>query len=159
MTSKRTLKGSYKLCIASLFLIPTILSTCLFGQQIRIGQLNPVKKVQITINNCEFQLQKAETNKEKEQGLMFISKMDTRQGMIFIYDSPIKSAFWMLNTFIPLDIIFLDSNNKITAIHHNTKPLNSNILYKSTIESKFIIELNANMSEQCGINVQDIIDF
>jgi uncharacterized membrane protein (UPF0127 family) len=159
MISKKTLKGSYRYIFTSFLILGTILSIYTTGQQNNIGKLKINNQLEVKINTCTFYLQKSSSTIEKDRGLMFIKSMDTSQGMIFLYNEPEYLSFWMLNTFIPLDIIYIDSNNQIVTIHNNTKPLNDNILYNSSSKSQYVIELNANITKLCKINVQDFTNF
>ena len=159
MISKKTLKGSYRYIFTSFLILGTILSISIMGQQDNIGKLKINNQIEVKINNCTFYLQKSSSTIEKDRGLMFIKSMDTYQGMIFLYNEPEYLSFWMLNTFIPLDIIYIDSNNQIVTIHNNTKPLNGKILYNSSSKSQYVIELNANITKLCKINVQDFTNF
>jgi uncharacterized membrane protein (UPF0127 family) len=156
---KKTLKGSSKLILTSVSILGSLLFIYLLGQQNYVGKFKPNKQVEIKINNCTLFLNKAESTFEKENGLMFITSMSNYEGMIFLYDEPDYQSFWMLNTFIPLDIIYIDENNKIIAIYNNTKPLDSNTLYNSPSKSKSVIELKANITKLCKINVQDFTNF
>lgn len=60
---------------------------------------------------------------ERAQGLMFRRSLAPQHGMLFIYDTPQPSSFWMRNTLIPLDIIFMDATGRIRRIHENARPL------------------------------------
>lgn len=69
-----------------------------------------------------FTVEIADDPKERAQGLMFREEMPRLSGMLFVYDAPGRASFWMKNTLIPLDIIFLDESGTVTRIHHNAQP-------------------------------------
>jgi uncharacterized protein len=110
---------------------------------------NVITKIDIEIADSE----------EKEiQGLMYRKSMEENRGMIFIFEKPEIHNFWMKNTLISLDIIFIDENKKILNIHKNTtvrseKPLPSAgpVLY--------VVEVNAGFSDKYGIKDGDKISF
>jgi len=64
----------------------------------------------------------ADTPKKLEKGLMFRTSLAPDKGMLFVFQNEQKVAFWMKNTLIPLDMIFIKSNGKIDFIHHNARP-------------------------------------
>jgi uncharacterized membrane protein (UPF0127 family) len=81
----------------------------------------------ITIHNTDgqkidFSVEIAKTLEEQAKGLMFVEKMPEDKGMIFIYDAPQVSRFWMKNTLIPLDMLFFDSTNTLVHIEHSATP-------------------------------------
>ena len=65
--------------------------------------------------NC-FQVEIADTDEKRERGLMFREELCSDCGMLFVYDEEIKSKFWMKNTLIPLDIIWLDSDLNVVHV-------------------------------------------
>ena len=67
----------------------------------------------------------ADTEYDRQRGLMFRKTMQEGQGMLFIFPVEEMQSFWMRNTYIPLDILFIDANKKIVTIHKNTKTLTS----------------------------------
>ena len=60
---------------------------------------------------------------ERAQGLMFRRELPAQHGMLFIYETPQPASFWMRNTLIPLDIIFMDGSGVVRHVHPNARPL------------------------------------
>lgn len=70
-----------------------------------------------------FRVEIADTEAARARGLMFRRDLPRGTGMLFIYESPRRVSFWMRNTLIPLDLIFMDAAGVIRHIHHNAIPL------------------------------------
>ncbi|MDO5646516.1 DUF192 domain-containing protein [Paracoccus sp. (in: a-proteobacteria)] len=70
-----------------------------------------------------FSVELADTPETRARGLMYRRELPADQGMLFIYDRPQPASFWMRNTLIPLDLIFLDDRGVIRHIHANARPL------------------------------------
>ena len=69
-----------------------------------------------------FRIWIADTGERQMQGLMFVRDLPADQGMLFIHDRPRVASMWMKNTFIPLDMLFIDARGRIVTIHENTTP-------------------------------------
>ncbi|MEM9550249.1 MAG: DUF192 domain-containing protein [Pseudomonadota bacterium] len=71
---------------------------------------------------AQFNVELADDPRERSQGLMFRESMPRSSGMLFVYEQPQRASFWMKNTLIPLDMIFLDERGEVTRIHHEAVP-------------------------------------
>ena len=89
----------------------------------------------------------ADDNHEREIGLMFREKLDENNGMLFIFDNEVYQTFWMKNTLIPLDMIFIDKEMKIVNIK-SAVPCQEDpcVLYKSSKPAKYVLEVNGNFT-------------
>lgn len=96
-------------------------------------------------NNNAMKAEIAETPEERTMGLMFRKKLECNEAMIFVYDSEQILNIWMKNTFIPLDIIFINSNKEIVKIVENVEPCTEDPCptYSSEYPAQYIIEANA----------------
>ena len=103
-----------------------------------------------------FSLELAKTLSEKQKGLMGREKLNERSGMLFLYDKPHQVAFWMKNTIIPLDIIFISSSGKINHIHHNAKPFSTRSI-SGGFDILVVLEINGGMAKLEGIKIGDIV--
>jgi uncharacterized protein len=110
---------------------------------------NSKVKIEIQIANSDF---------DRELGLMFRKQMDENKGMLFIFPREEKQSFWMRNTFIPLDMIFVNSAKKIVTIHRNTQTL-SDQSYPSTAPAQYVLEVNGGYCSKHNINEGDKINF
>lgn len=109
-------------------------------------------------SNC-FEVEVSDNVMERTQGLMFRNSLDENKGMLFIFPEPGIYGFWMKNTLIPLDIIWINSNLEVVYISKNTQPCqdtcNSIILDK---ESLYVLEINANLTDKYSIKVGDKVE-
>lgn len=101
-----------------------------------------------------FKVEVVRGEKERNRGLMFRQEMAPDSGMLFDYDPPQKVAFWMKNTFIPLDIIFIGGDGRIINIAENTTPLSLERL-PSAGEVRGVLEINGGLSAKLGIKPGD----
>jgi len=100
----------------------------------------------------------AEDDLKREIGLMMRRNMAENQGMLFIFPIETFQSFWMKNTILPLDIIYVNSQMEIVKIHKNTTPY-SEQSYPSGKLSQFVVEVNAGYTDKYGIKEGDKIAF
>lgn len=106
----------------------------------------------IYIGNKQYSVQIAETESEKEKGLQEIKDLPENEGMLFVYDKPQTVSFWMKDTFIPLDIIFIDEDQEVISIYQG-KPEDETIVEEDNV--KYVLEVNQNS----GIEEGDELEF
>lgn len=92
------------------------------------------------------------------RGLMFRKKMEENRGMLFIFPDVQMRSFWMRNTIIPLDIIFVGEDQRIVTIQHNTKPFSETSI-PSSAPAKYVLEVNAGLAERYGLQIGDRLDW
>lgn len=118
--------------------------------------------IQIVTPNAthSFHVFLADDEQERATGLMWIKNMDKDKGMLFVFDTQDIKTFWMKNTKIPLDMIFIDSNKKIVSIQKNVQPCTSKPCptYPSKLPAMYVLEINSNLSEEKNINIGDHVD-
>jgi uncharacterized membrane protein (UPF0127 family) len=105
---------------------------------------------------ARFTVEVADEPAERSQGLMFVEAMPRSSGMLFLYEAPQRAVFWMKNTLIPLDMIFLDSTGRITHIHENAVPLDETGIDGGT-GVLAVLEINGGLSRQLGLAVGDVL--
>ena len=84
----------------------------------------------------------ADDDKERSQGLMNVNELPATKGMLFIFDENKPRSFWMANTPLSLDIIFVNADKTIVRIHHSTQPFSERNL-TSEQPARYVIETNA----------------
>lgn len=98
----------------------------------------------------------ADDDDKRTTGLMDRLSMEDNQGMLFLFPHESFQSFWMKNTVISLDLIFVDRNNEIVTIHKNAIPFDTS-QYRSTKLASQVVEVNAGYTDLNNINVGDKI--
>ena len=106
----------------------------------------------------EIDVEVANTHTRRMQGLMYRTEMDDDNGMLFIFEKPDMQSFWMKNTILPLDIMFIDSVGVIDTIYRETTPYSEKSL-PSRRRVQFVVEVNGGWSDKSGIIEGDLIEF
>lgn len=97
-----------------------------------------------------FTVEIADTDEARAQGLMFRETMARGAGMLFVYDHPQHAYFWMKNTLIPLDMIFVDRTGLVTRVHHDAIP--GDLSHIDGGPDVFaVLEINGGLAARYGI--------
>ncbi len=129
------------------------------------SDFNGVKGVFVVDGNetSPLKLETAITRREQARGLMGRKNLAENSGMIFIFDGERVRGFWMKNTLIPLDMIFLDENLTVVKIQHARPeaktPKGDFKTYSSEVPAKFVIEVNRGYSNRTGLEEGDKFRF
>lgn len=102
---------------------------------------------QLKIGNKSYLVHISYTQQEKNQGLQQITKLDDNEGMLFVYDDPQDVSFWMKNTSIPLDIIFINEDEEVISVKQGT-PMSEESITESEVQ--YVLEVNQNSGIQPG---------
>lgn len=97
-----------------------------------------------------FTIEIADDEDERSRGLMFRKSLDTDAGMLFVYDPPERASFWMKNTFIPLDMIFIDDTGRVESIAAGTVPFSVKP-HSSEGAVRAVLEIGAGLAAHNGI--------
>ena len=103
---------------------------------------------------ARFRVEVARTSAEQELGLMYRTSMPASHGMIFPMDPPRPASFWMKNTFIPLDLVFIRPDRTISSIAANA-PTRSLATIDSTEPVMAVLELNGGAAAKAGLRSGD----
>lgn len=101
-----------------------------------------------------FEIWIADTPSRQEQGLMFVRDLPASEGMLFPQGSPQVAHFWMKNTYIPLDMIFVGKDERIAKIIANARPFSLDVL-SSDVPVIAVLEIGGGEAKQLGIRVGD----
>jgi len=117
-----------------------------------------VSRANVDTINARFNIEIAESDYETQTGLMYRNSMEDNQGMLFIFPDVAMHSFYMKNTVIPLDIIYIDENLRIVSFQKNAKPFDETGL-SSKVPVKYVFEINAGLSEKLGLEIGDLISY
>jgi uncharacterized membrane protein (UPF0127 family) len=117
---------------------------------------NGLATTTMKIGRETFTLEIANTSAAREHGLMERDSMPADHGMIFVFKAPDELSFWMKNTRIPLDILYLDEHGKVVSIHQ-MKPYDRSGV-PSDGPAKYAIELNVGRASDVGAKVGDVLE-
>jgi uncharacterized protein len=112
------------------------------------GELTFIKNDGKSIVSIDIEI--ADDEVSREVGLMGRPVMGERQGMLFVFEEEQFASFWMRNTILPLDMIFINKQEQIVTIQKNTKPF-SDESYAANALTMFVLEVNAGFAENYGI--------
>jgi uncharacterized membrane protein (UPF0127 family) len=151
---------SIVLCCSAIFLIACgekkseqlIQDTVRFNKE---GSVTIVSSAGDTLKST-LEIEFAETDYEIQTGLMYRDKMENNQGMLFVFKQEAPHSFYMKNTLIPLDLLFIRSDSTIARIAKNARPLDESSI-PSGEPIQFVLEIKAGMSTAWGLNSNDRI--
>lgn len=146
------------LLAAALALAPA----CKSGGQTAATASAPASAASVAIDTGErkvsFRVEVAVTPEEHARGLMYRSKLATDAGMIFVFDEPSVQRFWMKNTLIPLDMIFIGKDRKIVGIVEDATPETESERMVGA-PSQYVLEIGGGLSARLGIKRGEPVDF
>jgi uncharacterized protein len=102
----------------------------------------------------EFRVWEADTPSRKSQGLMFVRSLANDRGMLFVNEAPRRASMWMKNTYISLDMLFIDSKGRVAEIRASTTPHSLEII-ESAKPVLAVLELAAGEAAKRGIQPGD----
>ncbi|TXK72225.1 DUF192 domain-containing protein [Mesonia sp. K4-1] len=119
------------------------------------GELYFISAEKDTLKHLEIET--AVSSYEQQTGLMYRKQMQENRGMLFIYDNETpRPNFYMKNTYIPLDLIYINSNNTVVDINREAKPLDESPI-PSQAPAKYVLEINGSKAQEWNISKGDSI--
>ncbi len=109
-----------------------------------------------TSGTHRFQVEVMRTDEERARGLMFRRFMPADRGMLFDFKREEQVAMWMKNTYIPLDMLFIDRSGKIVNIARDAEPLSERII-PSGAPAYAVLELNGGVARKLDMKVGDMV--
>jgi uncharacterized protein len=121
-------------------------------------QAQPKVAIETTKGEVSFQVEIAATPEKREIGLMYRRELPANHGMLFIFPGEKINSFWMKNTPIPLDMIFISRERKIVGIVQETVPFSLEGRSVS-LPSQYVLEINGGLSRRYGFKAGDAVRF
>ncbi|GAB5551488.1 MAG: DUF192 domain-containing protein [Saprospiraceae bacterium] len=109
-------------------------------------------------NYATFKVEVADTEEKQTQGLMHRTAMKADQGMLFIMEEEEIHSFWMDETYLSLDVVFIDTNKEVVFIAKGTEPKSQEPI-RSLSPSQYVLEIMAGTADQAGIKVGDQVSW
>ncbi|MDD2665965.1 MAG: DUF192 domain-containing protein [Methanocellales archaeon] len=148
------MKNHHKILIGILALVTlaVLIIGCISDQPPEVSKQN-----QVCIKGTCFYVELATTPDERARGLMFREHLDPDKGMLFIFEEEGVHPFWMKNTLIPLDIIWISEDKEVVFISKNTQPCEADICpsINPDKKAKYVLEVNGGVSDKIGLRVGD----
>ena len=119
------------------------------------------KGSQVCYQDKCFSVEVARTEVDRQKGLQGREQLAKDKGMLFVFPVLYPYAFWMKDTLIPLDMIWLDSDGRIVFIAENVPPCESDPCptYQPTEKARYVLEIKAGQVQELGMKVTDQLRF
>jgi len=149
------MKCSWRKWAVQLFVIANLLPLLACSKSAAAEEIK-FDSVKMSLKDKPFTVEVADTEEKRERGLMNRESMAADHGMLFVFDKADIYAFWMKDTKIPLDLVFLDASGKVVGIY-SLKP---NDMTQVSCEKKalFALELNAETAKALGLKTGDTVE-
>jgi len=131
------------------------------------GPAGPPQAEEVQIKGVIFKLELALTPEERAEGLMGRREIAADGGMLFVFPDqppyPTELSFWMKNCLVPIDLLFLDPDGRVVALHEMEPPLPGTadhelLAYRSGAPAQFAIELKGGRAAELGVTIGDVIE-
>jgi len=144
-----------KIVLPTLIIILIIISIFIYQNNKNVEETS-----QVCINEKCFNVELAETDAERANGLSNRNFLDENNGMLFIFQEYGIYNFWMKETLIPLDIIWINEN-KIVYIERNAQPCLEAFcpIFNPNQTANYVLEINGNLSGKYNFNIDDNVHF
>ncbi|MDB5723873.1 MAG: hypothetical protein JWQ16_627 [Novosphingobium sp.] len=130
--------------------------------ELAVHSLSGLAVIPLTVHHgkhaLRFRVEAARSPSEQERGLMFRTQMGVNEGMIFPFNPPRPAAFWMKNTVIPLDIVFIGADGRILNIAANATPYSLAPIPSAGVTAG-VLELIGGRAAQLGIVAGDKVEW
>ena len=107
---------------------------------------------------ASFRVELADTASKRRWGLMYRKELGTDEGMLFVFPDDRDQSFWMKDTPLSLDIIFMDRRRRVVGIIHDTVPFSTRSVSVG-VPSRYVLEVRAGLARGHGIAVGDVARF
>jgi uncharacterized protein len=112
--------------------------------------------IQNQSSRVRFSVEIADDESERAQGLMFRESLPQFSAMLFVYEQPIDAVFWMHNTLVPLDMLFMDQSGTVLQIIKNATPKTDTARVGGP-NIKLVLEINGGLADKLGLTIGSIM--
>jgi uncharacterized membrane protein (UPF0127 family) len=122
----------------------------------------PADRGSVTLpNGAVYSVEIPRTPEARERGLMFRSNLPPRTGMLFVFDTTGRYAFWMKNCLVPLDLIWLDETKRVVAILPDAPPCKADPcpIYQFDVPARYVLEIAGGAARREGLAVGHVLKF
>lgn len=138
--------------LIKLIILETIILIILLGLFLFLPKQKNITEVCFR-DRC-FKVEVAKTQEQMERGLMFIDNLEKDRGMLFVFSEEGSYPFWMKNTLIPLDIIWINKNKKVIFIKENAQPCTDICdLIEPKQKAKYVLEINGGLAREINARI------
>jgi uncharacterized protein len=121
-------------------------------------QKGPIARIEARGGRVDVALEVAATPEMRSRGLMYRSELADGHGMLFVFDDDANHEFWMKNTLIPLDMIFITVDGHVAGVRKNATPMSTAGISVGT-PSRYVLEVPGGWAERRGVVVGDRVEF
>ena len=138
-----------------------ILSGCSSLSASLVGTTGPKVVFETDSGTYAYTVGVADSYEERRVGLMYQENLDEDKGMIFVFAKKQTFNFWMTNTLIDLDMIFIDEDNNVVDFIENAEPCKVEKCphYSPKTEALYVLEVNGGQAEKIGLEIGDKVKF
>ena len=110
----------------------------------------PVARISSPRGSVDVALEVADTPERQQRGLMYRNALAEDHGMLFVFDDDVDRTFWMKNTLIPLDMLFIAADGTVVGIHAEATPLSTATIAVGT-PSRYVLEVTGGWAARHGV--------
>ena len=115
-------------------------------------------KIETKSGPVKLDVEIADTDPKRAQGLMFRRSLDDGKGMIFLFEREEEITMWMKDTYIPLDMVFIGTDWRVTRVAAQAEPLSTDIISSGPPAAR-VLEIGAGQAEKLGVKPGDLVAF
>src|SRR3989344_2343873 len=117
----------------------------------------PQEMMSISLGDRVFSVEVAKTKEEREKGLSMRENLPQNQGMLFVFDKPDRHGIWMKNMFFPIDILWLGEGGAVVYVVQNAESDSYPLVYKPPVPALYVLEVDAGVIKNIGIQEGDLV--
>jgi uncharacterized membrane protein (UPF0127 family) len=138
--------------------LPVLLLLLLLGPAVCACASEPRVVLHTASGDVPVTVEVAATPAQQSLGLMYRKDLGEKAGMLFVFDKAVEHPFWMKNTVLPLDMIFLGDDRKVVGIVKDAVPFTTTSRTVG-VPSRYVLEVNAGFSAKHGVETGDQVTF